>query len=133
MQVYIFKILQSYSLTDTQGYPVYGRVKFFVPDFNKLAYLLCLQGDKRQKLQYTKVNEMQYIKNTKIAKARNGGTFEMTDQHGCQTKSIIYVATSEKIFHPFSIIATLIQFFFLIIHLSPFTVHSNFTPNRSQI
>ena len=29
----------------TQGYPVYGGVKFFVPDFNKLPYLLCSQGD----------------------------------------------------------------------------------------
>ena len=32
--------LQSYRVTDTQGYPVYGWVKFFVPDFNKLPYSL---------------------------------------------------------------------------------------------
>ena len=33
-------------MTDTQGYSVYGWVKFFVPDFNKLPYSLPLQGDK---------------------------------------------------------------------------------------
>ena len=37
--------LQSHQVTDTQGYSVYGWVKFFVPGFNKLPYLLCSQGD----------------------------------------------------------------------------------------
>ena len=32
-------------VTDTQGYSVYGWVKFVVPDFNKLPYSLRLQGD----------------------------------------------------------------------------------------
>ena len=32
-------------VTDTQGYSVYGWVKFFVPDFIKLPYSLRLQGD----------------------------------------------------------------------------------------
>ena len=36
---------QSYRVTDTQGYSVYGWVKFFVPDFNKLPYSLRSQGD----------------------------------------------------------------------------------------
>ena len=35
-------------VTDTQGYSVYGWVKFFVPDYNKLHYALCLQGDKEK-------------------------------------------------------------------------------------
>ena len=39
------KELQSHRVTDTQGYSVYGWVKFFVPDFNKLPYSLCSQGD----------------------------------------------------------------------------------------
>ena len=38
--------LQSYRVTDTQGYSVYGGGEFFVPDFNKLPYSLPLQGDK---------------------------------------------------------------------------------------
>ena len=36
---------QSYRVTDTQGYSVYGWVKFFVPDFNKLPLSLCSQVD----------------------------------------------------------------------------------------
>ena len=36
---------QSHRVTDTQGYSVYGWVKFFVPDFNKLPYSLRSQGD----------------------------------------------------------------------------------------
>ena len=35
----------NYRVTDTQGYPVYWWCNFFVPDFNKLLYLLCSQGD----------------------------------------------------------------------------------------
>ena len=37
---------QSDRVTDTQGYSVYGWVKFFVPDFNKLPYSLRSLGDK---------------------------------------------------------------------------------------
>ena len=40
--------LQSDRVTDTQGYSVYGWVKFFVPDFNKLPYLLRSQGDNNE-------------------------------------------------------------------------------------
>ena len=36
---------QSHRVTDTQGYSVYGWVKFFVPDFNKLPFSLRSQGD----------------------------------------------------------------------------------------
>ena len=38
---------QSHRVTDTQGYSVYGWVKFFVPDFNKLPYSLCSQRDNK--------------------------------------------------------------------------------------
>ena len=36
---------QSYRMTDTQVYSVYGGSNFFAPDFNKLPYLLRWQGD----------------------------------------------------------------------------------------
>ena len=42
--------LQSYRVTDIQGYPVYVWVKFFVPDFNKLPYSPRSQGDNTQSL-----------------------------------------------------------------------------------
>ena len=39
-------VKQSHRVTDTQRYSDYKWVKFFVPDCNKLPYLLCSQGDK---------------------------------------------------------------------------------------
>ena len=37
-----------------------------------------------------------HMLDTKTIKARNGETFQMTDQFGCQNKSVIYLATCEK-------------------------------------
>ena len=37
-----------------------------------------------------------HMKDTKTIKAKNGDTFKMTDQFGCLTTSVIYVATCEK-------------------------------------
>ena len=38
---------QSDRVTDTKGYSVYGWMKFFVPDFNKLPYSLRSRGDNK--------------------------------------------------------------------------------------
>ena len=43
---------QSHRVTDTQGYSVYRWVKFFLPDFNKLPFLLGSQGDKTLNLHF---------------------------------------------------------------------------------
>ena len=50
LQSYRVTESQNYRVTDTQGYSEYEWVKFFVPDFNKLPYLLHSQGDNFAKL-----------------------------------------------------------------------------------
>ena len=37
-----------------------------------------------------------HMKETKVIKAKNGDTYEMTGQFGCESTSVIYVATCEK-------------------------------------
>ena len=51
--------LLSHRVTDTQGYSVYGWVKFVVPDFKKLPYLLCSQWDKLSRKQPLVFNQHQ--------------------------------------------------------------------------
>ena len=59
-------------MTDTQGYSVYRWVKFFVPDFNKLPYLLRSQGDNiKVTLVNSKIAINRGVGGVKLVKANN--------------------------------------------------------------